>query len=180
VEGRAFEVTPVYRDGSLWIAYPVAQDFGAGVVSAVRWAELDVRTWPEGITSIQDGIFGEDGIWYFDHAITVDSRHNVAFVMARATPATFTTAVYTGRLATDPLSTLRKASVLKLGETIVNAVVPQVRIRNGVPERWDRNRYGDYFGAALDPVDDSLWLLGEYPGASVAWSSWIGNLQVRR
>jgi hypothetical protein len=37
-----------------------------------------------------------------------------------------------------------------------------------------RNRWGDYYGAALDPFDDrTVWIIGEYATSSTNWATWI-------
>jgi hypothetical protein len=37
------------------------------------------------------------------------------------------------------------------------------------------DRWGDYFGAAIDPADGSAWLVGQYAKGD-CWATWIGNL----
>jgi hypothetical protein len=36
--------------------------------------------------------------------------------------------------------------------------------------------YGDYFGAALDPVDGSAWVVGEFVPSSEVIATWVGHI----
>jgi len=155
----------IYRDGSIWFAYHFAMNMGTDAVAVVRVVELDVSSWPQSISIKQDIILGEVGVWSFFPAIAVSSVGNVAFVYSRSSAGEYPSAYYTGRLASDPPNTLRPPTVLKAG----NASQSHISVGGG-------RRWGDYLGAALDPVDDSVWLLGEYMETPDQWGTWIGNL----
>jgi len=57
--------------------------------------------------------------------------------------------------------------VLRQGTSPVINIDP----RNQIP------RYGDYYGAAIDPVTNSIWAVGEYGDTrnSPSWSTFVGN-----
>ena len=46
-----------------------------------------------------------------------------------------------------------------------------------VPDR-DGKRFGDYFTAINDPIDESVWMSGEYGNKNIhqRWSTYIGNI----
>lgn len=163
----SLQTGPVYRNGSIWLAEHFRKTFSGGDVSAVRWAQIDVRGWPGGVAFTQDSSFGADRVHGFFPAITVDGANNVALVFGVSSTSEFPSAYYTGRLGTDPLSTLRAFTLLKAGEGIQNTPTGNF---NG------RQRWGDYFGAALDPVDGSAWLLGEYVKTADTWGTWVANI----
>src|SRR5262249_51298614 len=41
-----------------------------------------------------------------------------------------------------------------------------------------RNRWGDYLGASLDPLNDTFWVLGEYATPSNVWGTFVGNFSM--
>lgn len=153
----------VYQNGNLWVAMVINKNYGSGFVSAIQWMQIDVSKWPT-TQVIQSGILGEDSVWYFAPAIIADNSNNFAMVYARSSADEFVSVHYTGRLATDPLNTLRPSNLLK------SSNVSYARIQN------DRNRFVDYFGIALDPVDGSVWIMGLYAQGSDKSGSWIGNV----
>lgn len=154
----------VYRNGSLWTAHSIGVDFGSGNVSAIRWVQIGVGAWPSSVSLMQDSTFGANGIWYFYPTIMVDGSNNLAVVLARSSASEYGSAYYTGRLATDPPSTLQPSALLKAGMATQSLIDGQ-----------GRNRYGDYLGISLDPSNGSFWILGEYVVTSTAWGTWVGN-----
>lgn len=155
---------PVYRNGSLWAAVTVRMDFGSGPVSAARLVQIDVSQWPDSATVVQDVLLGEDGVWNFFPAVGVSRDGHVAIVFARSSAREYPSAYITGRLAHDPLNTLRPVTLLKAG------IASQTRFEFG------GHRWGDYFAVALDPTDDSAWTVGEYTVSDQFWGTWIGQL----
>jgi hypothetical protein len=162
------KIQPVYRNGSLWAAIPAGKNFGSGEVSAIRWTQIDVSAWPDAVSLVQHGTFGADGIWHFAPAIMVDASNNFAMVYARSSPTEFASAYYTGRLATDPPNTLRPGKLLKAGTATLNLIDT---FNPGM-----RNRFTDYFGIALDPIDESFWMMGMYAKAPTMSGTWVGNV----
>jgi hypothetical protein len=154
----------VYRTGSLWTAQAIGVNFGSGNVSAIRWVQIDVSSWPSTVGLTQDSTFGANGIWYFYPAVMVDGLNNLAVVFARSSPSEFGSASYTGRLGTDPPNTLQPSALLKAGTANYQLL-----------DSTGDNRWGDYYGIALDPSDGSFWALGEYATTSRAWGTWVGH-----
>ena len=157
---------PLQRDGQLWIAEVTGHDFGSGVVDAIRLTALDVSRWPDTPTVVQDVFFGEDKIWSAFPGIAVDSHHNVALVYARFTPNDFPSAFYTVQTADDPAGTFRTPHALRVGTAALIQVDPQHN---------ERNRFGDFFDAAIDPVDDTIWIYGQ-SGERGGWTASVGRI----
>ena len=155
----------VYRNGSLWTAQAINMNFGSGNVSASRWVQIDVTSWPGTVSLTQDSTFGADGIWYFYPVVMVDGSNNLALSFARSSPSEFGSASYTGRLGTDPPNALQPSALLKAGTANYQLV-----------DSAAFNRWGDYYGIALDPSDGTFWALGEYAAASKQWGTWVGQL----
>ena len=152
----------VYRDGNLWIARIVV---GMSGNTAIHWAQIDVSTWPEKPKVIQQGILGTEGTWYFAPTIIVDASGNVVILYGRTSDTEFLSAHFTGRLASDPPNTLRISTQLKEGEFPFEFLGPR-----------GLNRFTDYYGIALDPDDQSIWMLGMYAKTTTTQGTWVGNL----
>lgn len=168
VTGVGFNAQPVYQNGSVWVANTISRNFGSGSVAAIYVAEIDVSHWPDSVRTLQSWTIGEDQVWQFAPAIMVDSSSNVGIVYARSSSTEFASTYYSGRLGTDPPNTFRAGRPLTLrsGASVFS------RLENG------RNRFTDYFGSALDPVDNSIWMLGMYAKASNTSGSWVGNMRL--
>ena len=161
---------PVYRDGHLWLVQSIYKATPSGRVGAIRLIELDVSRWPEPPTFVTDATFFEEGIWYFNAALTVDPHHNVAIVSNRSSPREFGSVWLTGRLAADPPNTFRPAVALKHGEAHWN----WSRISAG-PLPQTRNWFSIWSSAATDPVDGSAWVLGQSTRTACEWEIWVGR-----
>ncbi|MCH7608093.1 MAG: hypothetical protein IIC94_05955 [Chloroflexi bacterium] len=155
----------VFRNGSLWaVQFIEGENFGA---TAIRWVQIDVSDWPAPPRMVQDSVFGTEGAWHTFPAFAVDSSNNMAMVYGRSSDTEFPSAYYTGRLASDPLNTLRPGTLFKAGAASLDT---------GLGPVDGAERYGDYFGAAIDPVDGTVWLLGQYVKAPACWGSWVAHV----
>ena len=157
----------VYRGGSLWYSHLVGNDFGGGPVSAIRWVQVDVGGWPQSVRIVQDAVFGEAGKSLLGPAMMVDESGNAVIVFARSSTSEHPSLCFTGRLASDPVNTLRPAALLKIG------TAPWEASSEATP---GRNRYIDFLGAALDPADGSIWVLGPYVRAPRERGTWVANI----
>ena len=156
---------PVYRNGFIWAAEGTQQP---GRPAGVRLIQIDVRGWPELPGVVGRWELADPGVQYFYSAIGVTARGDVALVAARSGPDEFPSIYVSGRLSSDPATTLRSPALLKASETaLMSGVSPNEVVR-----------YGDYFGASTDPSDDSIWVVGEYAKSSARWGSWIGRIDL--
>lgn len=164
---------PTYRQESLWDAAQYRHNFGSGDVSAIRWAQIDLSGWPNTARVVQDGLLGEDGVWSIVPTIMADASNNLAILFARTSPSEFPSLYYTVRLATDPPNTLRPRALLKAG------AASGTKGFSGYPPPHPSAGavfYGDFFGMAVDPVDGSIWMVGEYFEIPDRSTTWVGNL----
>jgi hypothetical protein len=153
----------VYRHRSLWNAQSTVVDVDEVTVAGVLWYQIDVREWP-GATVRQSSVFAERDVHYFLPALTVDQDANMAMIMARSGVDEPASLYYTGRLATDPAGVLRQPALLKPGTATLTV---------------EEDRYGDYFGAAVDPTDESVWLVGQFVSGTVETTSWVAQVVLR-
>jgi hypothetical protein len=150
------------RDGSLWFSHTVADD--SGLYSRARYVRLDLAT----RAPVQDEAFGSDGCWYFYPAVASDAGNNLVMVFGRSCSDEYAGIRFTARSTSD--ASLAPSVPLKDGEG--SYVVPV-----GIGEQT--NRWGDFFGAAVDPADSRrIWMVGEYAAARDTWGTWVGQTEV--
>ena len=115
-----------------------------------------------------NGATGRD-LWMA--SVSQDGEGNIALA-ASATDAVALkpTAIYTGRLASDPLGTLPQGEVDVLLPTVTG-------VQTGTSNRW-----GDYSSLFVDPADDcTFWGAFEYvdfPTGSFDWNTRIFSFKV--
>lgn len=154
-------VAPAVSGDHLWVARIEAANWNGGVITGVRWSEVNVSAWPSVSTTQQATLVGDH--WRYAPAIAVDPMNNLAMIYARSSDTTFAGAYYSARLNADPANTLRSERSLRTG----TAAYQQINA--------GRNRYTDYFSAAVDPADGSIWIFGMY-ATSLGSGTWVGNL----
>lgn len=159
----------IYRAGSLWMTYHFGLSVGGRQLAAVRVVEVDVSRWPDA-TVKQDIVVSNASSSSFFPALAVTGTGDVALVYSRSGETEFPSAYVTGRLATDPINTLRPETLLKAG------AAPQI---GSTGCNCGANRWGDYLGAAPDPSDDSAWVIGEYTQTAELWGTWVGRIDWR-
>ena len=118
-------------------------------------------------TISQDFDFGANQEYVYYPAVSMDKNGNLVTVYGYSNGTIFPSIAITGQLATDPTRSLAPPHTLKTGDAADTST-----------------RYGDYFGAALDPSDPSVvWVNGEYHNSSTGscqsfgscWSTFIGS-----
>lgn len=127
----------------------------------VRWFELrKVGKVPWSL--FQEGTHAPDGDNRWLSSIALDREGNIGLGYNITSYTTYPGLRYTGRLATDPLGTLRSETVLVEGSASSFS-----------------NRYGNQSALTVDPVDGcTFWFTGEYNAAAAAWSTRIGTFSL--
>lgn len=159
-------------NGRLWAAHTVACQWpGVALpVSCGRFYDID----PVNRTARQQVSFGAPLVWAYHPQIAANGlgAGDMMMVYTRSSPTLPPGARVIGRKRTDPLSTLRPGADLQAGSTCYVFLV------NGA------NRWGDYQGMAIDPVQpDEFWAHGEYsggtgPGCSTDWGTRLGRFRL--
>jgi hypothetical protein len=147
-----------YRNGSVWFAHTVADQSGS--YSRARYVRLAAAS----KAVLEDASLGAAGCWYFFPAIAVDAGDNLSMVFGESCTDAYAGIGLTARTISD--SALEPSVIVKDG--VASYVVP---VGNGEPV----NRWGDFFGAAVDPADPGkIWVFGEY-AEHERWSTWIAE-----
>jgi hypothetical protein len=150
----------VYRDSSIWMAHSVAN----GAYSDIRYVRIDVPT----NTILEDARLGATGFWHYYPSLMVDKDGNIAITFSRSANTEYIGAGMMWRLASDPPG-LQPAMLFKEGEA------------NYVEDFGSgRNRWGDYMGISLDPIDqNNFWMFTEYAESPAnTWGTWWYNTRL--
>lgn len=147
----------VWRNDELWICAQVVPPSGSDAGQATaHWWQVNTMNLVGGLSLIDQGnVGGEDiasGTYTFFPAISVDKNGNMAIGFSASASSIYPGAYYTGRLSTDSPGTVQPSVVFAAG------LGYYYRQFNGT-----RNRWGDYSGMSVDPVDDeTFWVFNEY------------------
>jgi hypothetical protein len=153
---------PVYRDSSLWAVHSIASGPNKAY-SAIRYVRID----PFQGKTLEDVAMGLTGYWHIYPAIMPDKDRNVLITFCRSNLFEYMGAFVSGRRAIDPAG-------------LSPSVTIQAGLGNYVKDfGTGRNRWGDYSGIALDPIDGSaVWTHTEYVSAKDTWGTWVAKVKM--
>ena len=117
--------------------------------AAPRWFELR-RLLAEGAgwSIFQQGTHSPDAIHRWMPSLAMDGNGDIAIGYSRGDGANFASIYYAGRVASEPLGTLRPEALMEAG----------TGAQTHAAARW-----GDYSAMELDPADDcTFWYTNEY------------------
>ena len=167
LDGRLMNV--MLRNGTLWTGHSVRTPEISNTVA--RWYEVDLLGWPvtsgtEPVT-VQTGEIrpGPDGHTCFP-AIAVNREGHAAIVYTQSSTIEVPTLMVAGRIPSDPRGTL--------GEPV------RLAVSTDVPTGSGAYRWGDYFDAAVDPLDDGLfWVVGQIYTPD-GWLTEVSSFSIRQ
>ncbi|MEJ2193567.1 MAG: FlgD immunoglobulin-like domain containing protein [Ignavibacteriaceae bacterium] len=149
---------PVLRDGKIYAAHSIRNSHFIANAS-LKYFVIDVNS----NAVIEQVEQGAQGYYYITPAITVDKDHNIAITYSRSADAEYIGAYYSTRLATDPPG-LSQSKVMMQGQRYFGA----------------NNRWGDYFSAAVDPINQyNIWLYSQFRSATADWSTWLTEIRMK-
>ncbi len=169
--GDARLLNAIWRGGGLWTAHTISCTWSGDSTtrSCLRWYQLN----PGAGNVLQSGTFGAPGFHYYYPAITADPSNNAWLVFNRSSSTEFAGIRYTGRNSTTPPNSLQGSAQLRAGQGCY------VRL-----DTRNRNRWGDYNGAAWDPASGRAWIFSEFAfgtssscGSNV-WRTQVGELLI--
>jgi len=161
--GSRLRGQPVYRDSSLHVVHSVASGTG-NQYSAIHYVRMNPFT----ETVLDDMSMGLDGFWHYYTALMATEDSSVVITFSRSGTTEYIGAFVSGRNVNDPPG-LASSVPIKSGEA------------NYVKDFGSgRNRWGDYMGIGLDPVEpDAIWALTEYASSpSSTWGTWFGKVNL--
>ncbi len=155
---------PVYRDGVLHFVHSVASgSTNRRPYSSLRYLAIKPATGEV----VSDEVIGSvDGYYYFYPAIAVDKDGSVVITYSRSADTEYAGAYYITKKAGS--DTFSGSQLLEAGKG------------NYVKDfSSGRNRWGDYNGIWLDPVDENnFWMFTEYAAGVNTWGVKVGALRL--
>lgn len=147
-----------YYNGLAYACQTIAFNWNsAGNRSSVRVYRANVSGATSTVTS---DTFGAEGWDYLYPAISHTNAGEAVIVYGRSNSSTNVQIRVTGWQ--PGAATVEGGVQTKAGESNYQVLIE------------GRNRWGDYYGAALDPFDDrTVWIIGEYATSTTNWSTWI-------
>ena len=169
---RALDV--IHRDGELWLCAQVLPETGPDAGQAtVHWWRLDARV-PDTVVLLDQGDVGAEELGPATHtfmpSLAVNAAGDLALGFSAAGPALAVGAYFTGRRASDPASRMDPPSTLAEGQDCYRRSFCS-----------GRNRWGDYSGTCIDPLDDDgFWIFNQFAVARGSGTSCTGGLEFGR
>lgn len=139
--------------------------------AAIRWYQFDISN-PAVPQLVQSGTLfdpaEENPRFFYEGSLMNNKRGDLVIGATTSAKDQFIDTVFAGRLATDPLGTLRKPTLLTHSQDAYN-LFPSA-IRGG--QRW-----GDYSYTSLDPEDElTFWTIQEFTAAPSVYGLQITQL----
>lgn len=152
-----------WRGGRLVFSHTIGGSGG----NVARWYEIATNNYPSGIpTLVQAGDVKASGQDFSMPAITSNSMGDIGMVFARSSTNVTMDFMGVGRKRTAAAGTMGAPKLLttSIGSTY------------GSP---GFNRFGDYFGIGVDPVDDTtFWGVGMICRADGGWQTVVNSFQI--
>ncbi len=134
-----------------------------GSYSSVRYNKIELT----GAAVVEQSELGAIGNFYLYPALAIDKDLNIAVTFSRSADTEYVGAFFSSKYATDPPG-LNPSTMLQEG--LGNYVVTF---------GGTRNRWGDYLGIQLDPVNEyDVWTLTEYARAPNTWGTYVGRIRM--
>lgn len=171
-------IDAVHLSGRIFGAHTVSTRPTGEGIAVVRWFEIDVRRWPD-VRFLQDSTISAEGVAHFYPGVAANPAGHLALPLVRSSVREFASLAYTGRRSDDPPNTLRPLALLQRGTGPVACADHTSMTKTGSLRPDFRNRFAVQSSAALDPVDGSAWLFGQYGRAGdvgCQFATWVGRL----
>jgi hypothetical protein len=157
----------VWSRGILWLGFNEACPGGLQI-GCVRLIQLDTN--PNLIR--QDFRLSSASRNYFYPALALDAAGDLAILVGYSSADEYPGLLVTGRLSRDPAGVLQTPVTVRAGIGVD---------RSGCHPLTAVCRYGDYFGASIDPSDPGrVWFAGEFGrGLGVGWGTFVLPVQIK-
>ena len=157
--GSALRNEPVYKDGLIYAVHSIKNP-NYSSLSCLHFLAVD----PANGVVKKDIAAGDAEHFFFYPALSVDNNDNVIISYSQSSANEYAGGYFT--IIPNQSGVPQSSTALKRG-------IAYYYKDNGS----GRNRWGDYSGAWIDPVDSSFWICTEYVEALNTWGTWIGNVK---
>ena len=153
----------IFSGGSLWFTHNVFLPADTPTHTGVDWWQVNPVT-----QSVQQ--FGrlEDttgNIFYFYPSLAVNARNDMVLGYCISSTGYYPSAGYSIHFAGDPSGSLRNTYIYRFGMGSYDKTFG-----------GGRNRWGDFTGTAVDPVDSSFWNFNQYSSVTNSWGTTIAHI----
>ena len=162
---------PVYLDGHLWVTKTNGASSGDGT-GVARWLEVDLSGGLDHAAVVQDGVEQRRGAWVTYGSIMPEPGGRVILAFQLGSASIYSGVAAAAREPSDAPGTLRPPLTLKAG----TVALAETGSFNNTGHLADTVWFGTT-SLALDPVDGSVWAVGQYTGDATRWTTWITHLQ---
>lgn len=151
----------VWSNGTLWLAHDnKCRPAGDRVArSCLHLVQLDTRS----MSVRQDFDYGMAGKYLFYPALRELPTGGIVLVYGLSSSMQYPQVDVTEQASSDPPNSVEKPTTLEIGKGPVSLLLGCLNATGC--------RYGDYFGASLDPTNpDLVWVAGEYGSGQLSYS----------
>jgi uncharacterized protein YjdB len=159
----------VLMNNNLWFAHTVFLPYSSSVNathSSIDWWEVDTLANPIQIGRIDDPTATN---FYAFPSMAVNTSNDALIGFSAFSASTYASAAYALRMNTDPTDSVRPLQVYRHGQA------SYYKTFSGADNRW-----GDYSGTVLDPVNQTdFWTIQEAAASpSNTWDTWWANVKL--
>ena len=153
----------IFNQGSLWFTHNVFLPADSPTHTAVDWWQVD----PAALAVQQFGRIEDasQNTFYFYPSLAVNARNDMLLGYCISSTSYYPSAAYSLRLSTDPVNTLRNTYTYQFGMGSYDKTFGS-----------RRNRWGDFTGTSVDPVDSTFWNFNQYSGITNSWATTIAHI----
>ena len=154
--------TAEYINGSLWFTHAVGLPASNPTYSGVDWWQVNASA----LTVTQFGRVYDATTpnFYIYPSIRANAAGDALLSYGLSSTSTYASAVYSFHASTDAVNTMQNFYSYKAGVGAYD-----------VTQSFGGNRWGDYFGTAVDPVDNSFWAFGQWANSPSGGSGVFGT-----
>ena len=152
---------PTIRDGFLYTSHDIQNSIYPDY-SSIKYLKIDLST----ISITENVEYGSEGYFYLFPALMVDKDNNIAITFSRSADNEYIGAYYSTKYADDLVISPSKPIAEGRGNYVVT-------YGGGL------NRWGDYFGIYLDPVNEyEIWMISEFTANTNIWGTQVGQIRM--
>lgn len=153
VDDRVFNAT--WRDGRLVTSHNIQ----SGSFIASRWYQINTNGYPQAAPTLgQSGNVSSNQLHQFLPAISINAYEDISTMFAGSSSTVTANMLFTGRTSSDTAGAMGTPQILE----------------NSANIDYSRQRWGDYFGVDVDPVDDlHFWGIGMTVDPDNGWRTSI-------
>ena len=152
-----------FAAGSLWFTHSVFLPADTPTHTGVDWWQID----PAALTVQQFGRLEDVNLntFYYYPSIAVNAKNDMVLGYCISSNTYYPSAAYSFRFASDAVNTLRNTYTYRFGMGSYDKTFG-----------GGRNRWGDFTGTAVDPVDSTFWNFNQYSGIDNSWATEIAHI----